>query len=615
MPASIYLADRQYEQRVFQFRALIVALICLFLLLVLAVRMIYLQVVHHDMFSTLSQNNRLQVIPTPPNRGLIFDRNGVVLAENQPAFHLEITPEDVVDMEKTLSGLVEVVNVRPTDIESFKDALKRRRKFESIPLRLNLSERETALFAVNRHRFPGVDIAARLSRHYPFAETTAHVLGYVGRIDEEDLINLDQANYRGTNHIGKLGVEQAYEDILHGNVGYQQLEVNVEGRELRILEEQAPVPGDDLQLHLDIRLQQIAEQSMTEKTGAVIAMDPNNGAILALVSRPSFDPHPFVNGISKKDYQALRDSPVQPLFNRALRGQYPPGSTIKPALALAALELGADIAHETVNCKGFFKLPTDDRKYRDWKKHGHGKVDLHTAIVQSCDVYFYNLANQMGIDAVSEFLGLFGLGQPTGIDVAGEKPGLLPSREWKRKRYAMPWFPGETISVGIGQGYMLMTPMQLVQMSAALATAKIYQPQLVAALLPKNAEAVPITPVLKSELKVTNLANWDEVRLAMRDVVHTDRGTARGSSWGTKYEFAGKTGTAQVIGIAQDEEYDEETIAEHFRDHALFIAFSPVENPRLAVAVLVEHGGHGSSAAAPVARQLFDAYMKYYDVQ
>jgi penicillin-binding protein 2 len=615
MYSSIYLADREHEQRVFRFRALVAVLICVFLLLVLAIRMIYLQVVHHDMFTTLSQNNRLQLVPSPPNRGLIFDRNGVVLAENQPAFHLEITPEEIADMGATLSELSKVVHITRTNIENFKLGLKRHRQFEPVPLRLNLSEQEVATFAINRHRFPGVDIAARLTRYYPFAAATAHALGYVGRIDEEDLIDLDQVNYRGTNHIGKLGIEQAFENTLHGQVGYKRLEVNVEGRKLRVLEEQAPVPGDDLQLHLDIRLQQVAEQALGDKTGAVVAMDPNNGAILVFVSQPSFDPHSFVNGISKADYEVLRDSPVQPLFNRALRGQYPPGSTIKPALALAALERGMDIAHDTISCKGFFKLPADDRRYRDWKKQGHGKVDIHTAIVQSCDVYFYTLANRMGIDAIAEFLGMFGLGKLTGIDIAGEKPGLLPSREWKRKRYSMPWFPGETLSLGIGQGYMLMTPMQLVQMTAALATETIYQPQLVAAFLPKDLPVKPIAPVLKTRLPVSDPANWNEVRMSMHDVVHTDRGTARGSSWGAKYEFAGKTGTAQVIGIAQDEEYDEEKIAAHFRDHALFIAYAPADQPKIAVAVLVEHGGHGSSAAAPVARKLFDAYMKYYDVK
>lgn len=615
MPGSIYLADRQYEQRVFQFRALFAALACLLLLLVLAGRMIYLQVLHHDVFSTLSQNNRLQVVPVPPNRGLIFDRNGVVLAENQPAFHLEITPEEVTDLDSTLSGLAELINIRPVDIETFRQLLNSHRPFEPIPLRLNLSEQEVALFSVNRYRFPGVDINARLSRYYPFGAAAVHVLGYVGRIDEDDMARLDQAKYRGTNHIGKLGIEQAYEDILHGQVGYKRLEVNVEGRKLRELDREPPVPGENLRLNIDIRLQQVAEQALADKTGAVVAINPNNGAVLAFVSQPAFDPHPFVNGISRTDYEALRDDPDQPLFNRALRGQYPPGSTIKPVLALAALERSADIAKQTVNCKGYFKLPGDDRRYRDWKKYGHGKTDLHDAIVQSCDVYFYTLANEMGIDSLMNYLGLFGLGRVTGIDIPGEKPGLLPTRAWKQKRYSMPWFPGETLSIGIGQGYLLMTPLQLAQMSAALATGKIYQPQLVAAILPKDKPAEPVAPVLKAELPVRDLNDWMEVRMAMRDVVHSDHGTARGSSWGAKYEFAGKTGTAQVFSIAQDEEYDEETVAEYLRDHALFIAYAPVEKPELAVAVLVEHGGHGSSAAAPVARKLFDAYMKFHDAE
>ncbi len=615
MPISIYLADRQYEQRVFTFRAMIAALICLILLFILVARMIHLQVVQHDAFSTLSQNNRFQLTPVPPNRGLIFDRNGVVLAENRPAFHLKVTPSEVSSLDRTLSELVEVINIRETDIDRFKLALKRYRAFEAIPLRLNLSEKEAAHFAVNRHRFPGVDIAAPLTRYYPFGAMTSHLLGYVGRIDEEDLEKLDEANYRGTSHIGKLGIEQANEGNLHGEVGYKQREVNVEGREIHAQVEQAPIPGDDLQLNIDIRLQLVAERALGDKTGAVVAIDPNNGAVLVFVSKPSFDPHLFVNGISSSDYQALRNDPSQPLFNRALRGQYPPGSTIKPALALAALENEIEFAKDTIRCRGYFKLPKDKRKYRDWKKHGHGKVDIHKSVVESCDVYFYELAHRMGIDELSQSLGLFGLGQPTGIDIFGEKPGLLPSREWKRKKYSMPWFPGETINSAIGQGYMLMTPLQLVQMSAALATAKLFEPQLVAAHLPKKAPLQKIPPVLKLELPIREQENWSKIRQSMRDVVHTDKGTARGSSWGAKYEFAGKTGTAQVISIAQDEEYDEENIAEQFRDHALFIAYTPIEKPEIAVAVLVEHGGHGSSAAAPVARKVFDEYMKNYDVK
>lgn len=616
MPDSIYLADRQNEHRIFIFRALIAVAVCLVLLFVLVYRMIYLQIVHHDTFSTLSQDNRLQLSPVPPNRGLIFDRNGVVLAENQPAFHLTVTPNEVPDLDQTLSELVEVINFTTSDIESFKRALKRHRSFEAIPLRLNLSETEAAYFAVNRHRFPGVDINARLTRHYTFGAMTAHALGYVGRIDEEDMEQLEEVkvNYRETTHIGKLGIEQANEDVLHGKVGYKQQEVNVEGRKLKVLDEQPPIPGNNLQLTLDIRLQKVAGQALGDKTGAVVALDTRNGAVLAFVSKPSFDPHLFVNGISKTDYQALRSDPSQPLFNRALRGQYPPGSTIKPVLALAALEQRLDIAEETIRCKGFYKLPRDKRKYRDWKKHGHGKVNIQDAVIQSCDVYFYDLAHRMGIDTMARYLALFGLGQPTGIDISGEKPGLLPTREWKRKRYSMPWFPGETLNSGIGQGYMLMTPLQLVQMAAALATNKLYQPHLVTAYLPKQASPRKVPAILKAEVPVNEQENWQVIRRSMRDVVHTDKGTARGSSWGAKYEFAGKTGTAQVISIAQDEEYDEETIAEQFRDHALFIAYAPVEQPKIAIGIVVEHGGHGSTAAAPIARKVFDAYMQYYDV-
>lgn len=608
MMGGIAFNDRQYEVLLFRFRAFIAAFVAIIVLLVLMVRMLNLQVSQHEVFSTLSQNNRLQQVAVAPTRGLIYDRSGKILAENRPAYHLEITPERVADLDKTLSDLVEVINVRPSDIQRFQQALKRERQFEAIPLRVNLSEFEVAHFSVNRHRFPGVDITARLSRYYPYAESTAHLLGYLGRIDEADLQSLDKSNYRGTNYIGKLGLEREYEGKLHGDVGYRRIEVNVKGRQLRELEKQSPMPGLDLHLNLDIDLQLVAQRALGENSGAVVAINPNDGAVLALVSQPSYNPHLFVQGISHEEYKALQRDPGRPLFDRALRGQYPPGSTVKPVLGLAALAHG--VKEQVVRCRGYYRLPTDKRKYRDWKKQGHGKTDLKKAIVESCDVFFYDLAYNMGVDAMAKYLAYFGLGFPTGIDLPGESRGLLPNREWKRKRYSMPWFPGETLIAGIGQGYMLMTPLQLAQMAAGLATGKLYRPRLLSHATQDDAINFQSSPELIGRVPISNPEYWEQIRGAMTDVVHGKHGTARGSAYRVKYQFAGKTGTAQVIGIAQDEEYDEEKIAKKHQDHALFIAYAPITKPQIALAVLVENGGHGGAVAAPIARKVFDEFMR-----
>lgn len=606
MTARIRLHDRQYELNIFRSRAVFAGVVCVFIMLSLVARLIYLQVVNHELFSTLSLNNRLQLKAIAPTRGLIYDHNGIVLAENRPMYLLEVTPEEVSDMDATLAALRDVVNLRDTDIERFRQFLKSKRQFEAVPLRFNLDETEVAHFSVNRHRFPGVDIAARLSRHYPFGASMVHVLGYMGRIDERDLANLDESNYRATSHIGKLGIEQYYETELHGTAGYQQVEVNVEGRVLRVVEEKPPVPGQDLYLNLDIHLQQAAQQALGEESGAVVAIDPRDGAVRVMVSKPGYDPHDFVNGISSEDFKALQNSLSRPLFNRALRGQYPPGSTIKPFLGLGALESNVEGIGERVHCGGYYRLPGDDRRYRDWKKWGHGAVDLKQAIEQSCDVFFYDLAYRMGIDAMAEYLQRFGFGRVTGIDLPGEKDGLLPNSAWKRKRMGMVWFPGETLIAGIGQGYMLATPLQLAHAVAALASGKSYTPRLLSAMQAPGQDPVPVAPPEATTITVRQMKNWQYIHEAMEAVVSGKHGTARGAGLGAGYRFAGKTGTAQVISIAQDEEYDEEAIAKRHRDHALFIAFAPVESPRLAIAVLVENGGHGSTAAAPVARKVFD---------
>ena len=612
MASRVKLNDPQQESRIFRNRAIVAAVACLLIICILVLRLIYLQVIHHDTYSTLSLNNRLKVKPMAPNRGLIYDRNGVVLAENRPSFHLGITAEEVDNMDDTLSRLRTVVAFNDSDLERFQQEQRRKGVFESVPLRFNLTEDEVANFYINRHRFPGVDIETGLSRYYPFADATAHVLGYIGRIDERDLANVDETNYRATSYIGKVGLERQYETLLHGQVGYQHLEVNVQGRVLGVLEaEQMAVPGHDLHLHLDIELQQAALDALGDYSGSVVAMDPNNGALLVLVSKPAYDPNLFVAGIGEQQFQALQQSPSRPLFNRALQGQYPPGSTIKPVLGLASLESRLDSVSHRVRCKGFYKLAMNERKYRDWKKQGHGEIDLQQAIAQSCDVFFYDLAYRMGISAMAEYLALFGLGQLTEIDIPGEKAGLLPTPAWKRQRFEnLPWFPGETLITGIGQGYMLMTPLQLAQMASILATGKAYRPQLVAATQPADGAQQTVATKLHRELTVNNAENWAYIRQAMEDVVHGRQGTARGISRGISYRIAGKTGTVQVIGIPQDEEYDESAIAKEHRDHALFIAYAPVEQPQLALAILVENSGHGGAIAAPIARRLFDLFFQ-----
>jgi len=437
--------DQIFEAGLFRRRALIASVVGLALVGLLLARLVYLQLSSFDHYSTLSKNNRVRLQAVAPPRGLIFDRNGVVLAENLPTYRLEITPEEVDDMDATLANLASVVDIPPAELQRFRKALKRARPFEGIPLLFKLSEDQVARVAVVRHQFPGVDISARLSRHYPQGAQAAHAIGYVGRIDERELKIVDKTNYAATNHIGKIGIEKYYETRLHGKIGYQRVEVNVSGRVLRVLEEEAPVAGQNLFLTLDIELQKIAEQAMVDHSGSLVALDPNNGDILAIVSRPGFDPNLFVNGISFEKFAALRNDSEQPLFNRALTGQYPPGSTIKPILGLAGLQGKVHTRRQKIYCPGWYKLPDEDRLYRDWKKTGHGRLDLAGAIIQSCDVYFYNMALRMGIDQMSSVLQVFGFGQATGVDSPGEASGILPSREWKKANKGQPWYPGETL--------------------------------------------------------------------------------------------------------------------------------------------------------------------------
>ena len=606
------IKDIARETRIVRTRVVAACVGVLVLAGVLALRMIQLQVLEYEHFSTLSEDNRVKIVPIAPTRGLIYDRNGVALAQNTPTFSLEIVPENVDDMDALLSELAEVVYITPEDVKRFRGMLKKKRRFQSVPLRYRLNELEVARFSVNRHRFPGVDVHARLTRSYPLGASGVHLLGYVGRISEEELQSVDSAEYRGTTHIGKTGVEQAYEPLLHGKPGFQHVETNAQGRILRVLERIDPVPGNNVHLTIDASLQAVAERAPGEENGAVVAVDPATGAILAFASMPVFDPNLFVDGIDARTYQRLLASPERPLFNRALNGQYPPGSTVKPFVGLAGMEHEHIEAEDEIFCPGWYRLAGRERRYRDWKKWGHGKVDVKRSIVESCDVYYYALANAMGIDRLHEYLSVFGFGQRTGIDLHGESAGLMPSQQWKRRSRGEAWFPGETLITGIGQGFTLSTPLQLAMATATLSTRGVrLRPQVILRRDDAISEGtVDLVPETLDTITPNDPENWQRVIDAMADVVHGERGTARRIGVGAPFRIAGKTGTAQVFGIAQDEEYEEDKVDKKLRDHALFIAFAPVENPSIAVAVLVENGGSGSRAAAPIARKVLDYYFQ-----
>jgi len=616
---NIRLQDYFREIKVFQNRSVVALVFSILLIIILFSRLYYLQIIQNQHYSTLSKNNRVTIQAVPPIRGLIYDAKGKILAENLPSFTLHIISEQVKNIEKTLTFLSRIVNLEENDIKRFKKLVKRKHRFESVPLKFNLSEQEVAILAVNRHRLPGVEVEAQLTRHYPFGKETAHVLGYVGRINEKELkkLNADgkSTNYSGTNYIGKLGIEKSYEDVLLGTVGFQQVETDVRGRVLRVLKRTDPIPGKDLYLNLDVKLQQVAMQAFGEEKGALVAIDPNNGDVLSMVSMPSFDANLFVDGIGYKAYKELNTSTSRPLFNRTILGNYPPGSTTKPFFALAGLELEDIQADDDVYCPGYYRLKGKEHKYRDWKKWGHGKTDMHKAIVQSCDVYFYSLAYRLGIDKMYHFMSLFGFGQKSGIDVPGERAGLMPSRQWKRKAKGQVWFPGETLIAGIGQGYVLVTPMQLASGIATLASyGRRYQPQLVKSISQVNNSGKVLhqemAPELMTSIPQNKKKHWIAVIQAMKDVIHSNRGTARRlNKKNMSYTIAGKTGTAQVFTVAQDAEYEEKEIAKKLRDHALFVAFAPVENPQIAVALIVENGGHGGSVAAPIAGQVIEQYL------
>ena len=603
--------DKDYEARLVTRRVIVGGAVMLLLLGAVLAQVFYLTVVRHEHFTTLSEANRVKILPVAPTRGLIYDRSGRVLAENRPAFRLEVVPEQIEDLDALLTELGRIVAIEARHVQRLKASLSKQRRFENAVLRADLSEAEVAAFAVNRHRFAGVDVVAGLRRHYPLGAELAHALGYVARIDAADLKGLDQARYSGTSHIGKLGIEKAYESVLHGAVGYRQVEVNAEGRVIRVLERSPPRPGRDLRLTIDVSLQHLALAELAGRRGAIVALDPQNGDILALASSPAYDPNLFVNGIDGQAYRALLDSAGKPLLNRALQGEYPPGSTLKPFLALVSLAEGVRDWQDESWCPGWFSLAGQSHRYRDWKKEGHGRTDLRKAIVESCDVYFYRLAHELGIDRIARGLARYGFGRASGIDIGGERGGLLPSPAWKRAALGEAWFPGETLIIGIGQGYTLTTPLQLARATAILANrGRAPRPRLVSAISDPGMDTVKTLPAeVEAEIRLADPADWDEVIQSLRDVVHGPTGTARQSGLNASYRFAGKTGTAQVIGIAQGEEYIEEEIPEQFQDHALFMAFAPVEAPRIALAIVVENGGSGARTAAPIARRLFDHFM------
>jgi penicillin-binding protein 2 len=601
--------DRERETRLVGMRALISALLVLAALGGVVARLVHLQVDEHDHYSVLSKDNRVKIQPIPPTRGLIYDAHGLLVADNHPSFSLEITIEKVESLESTIDALAQILPIDEKDRARF-DRLKRQRvRFQGIPIRLNLTEEEVARFSLDSYRFPGVDVTAELIRTYPVGDLTAHVLGYVARINQEEMSRIDNSDYAGTHFIGKSGVEKAHEALLHGRVGYQQVEVNARGRVLRTLEAKPPVAGSDLVLYLDMGLQRAATVALGENRGAVVAIDPRTGGVLAMVSKPSFDPNPFVQGIGQKEYRALLFSPDKPLYNRAVRGQYPPGSTVKPFVGFAGLSAGVIDAHKTKYCPGFYRLPGQSHKYRCWRRGGHGTVNLEQALIQSCDVYFYDLAHDLGIERLRSFLGAFGFGARTGIDVSGELGGLVPTPEWKTQVRKQQWYPGETLIIGIGQGAFLATPLQLAAATATMANrGHFIVPRVArASRLPGERRETEL-PAVSRPVDAGSAGHWDQVIRAMTQVVESPRGTAKGIR-SASYHIAGKTGTAQVFTVGQNESYNASRVSSLMRDHALFVAFAPVEDPRIAVAVIVENGGHGGSVAAPVARRVIDAYL------
>ncbi|MDB2424923.1 penicillin-binding protein 2 [Litoricolaceae bacterium] len=589
------------EKHLIQNRLMVAAIGGACLLILLVVRLIWLQLIETERFQTASEANRLQTLPVSPARGLIVDRNGLILAENRPNLQLLLVPEEVDDIDVMVSEVRSRIEFTDGDAERFAKNLKsRRRPRDPVVVKDDLSESEAALIAVDLFQFPGLQIEARPTRFYPYGGLTAHSLGYVGRLSLNELQAIEESRYAGTETIGKSGVEKAYEDALLGQVGVERVETSARGQIMRSVDRDDPVPGADIPLHLDIGLTAKLYEALGDRRGAIVAMDPQTGGILGLASAPTYDANAFIGGISQAEYAALQVNQDTPLFNRALRGQYPPGSTIKPMLGLVGLHYGAVTWEKEISDRGFFQLSGDDHKYRDWKKWGHGRVNIEKAVIESCDTYFYEMAVRLGVDQMSEGMRWFGFGRRQGRDIQGDLPGILPSREWKRQARNQSWYLGETVISGIGQGFWVTTPLQLAAATTAMARRGNFIEPHFSVLEDVDAGApVPLGDSM----------DWERMIDAMEDVLHGERGTARGAARGLNYRIAGKTGTVQVVGIAQEEEYKEEEIEERLRDHALFVGFAPADSPSIVLALVIENGGSGGTTAAPVARQIFDYWM------
>ena len=609
---GIEFRDAQRESHEFNLRLAIMSGFVLVMFGLLLARFAYLQVIQHDHYHTLAEANRMSVVPVTPGRGVIYDRNGVQLAFNYTAHTLEITPGKTIamDVNNTIEQLSDIVEITPRDRRRFKQLLEESKRFESLPIRSRLADEEIARFAAHRYRFPGVEIKARLFRQYPQGELFSHVIGYIGRINKKDLENLETdgvlANYRGTDYIGKVGLEQSYENVLHGTTGVEQVEIDSGGRAVRVLSRTPPVSGANLTLKLDAGLQALVDKAFGERRGALVALDPRSGGVLAFVSKPGFDPNLFVEGIDPQSWGELRDSPDRPMLNRALAGTYPPGSTFKPFMALAALTTGKRTPQQAISDPGYFQF--GNHRFRDDAEFGHGAVDMYKSIVVSCDTYYYILANEMGIDAISNFMTRLGFGSRSGIDLTGEAAGILPSQEWKMRRFKQKWFAGETISIGIGQGYNSYTPLQLASAIAAVANDGVmFRPHVVDYM--EDVRSKVRTPVESKPHRTLDVdpQHLDVIKKALVGV--NKEGTSASVFAGAEYVSAGKTGTSQVIAIKQGEKYVESRVQERFRDHALFVAYAPAENPTIALAVIVENAGFGAKSAAPIARQVFDYYL------
>jgi penicillin-binding protein 2 len=602
-------SDPARERELFARRLFFGTLATLILSIVLSLRYFDLQISRYEDFATQSNNNRVLVRPLPPPRGLIYDRNGELIADNRPSYDLTIVPERSDDIDQLLSELGKLIAISERDIQRFRKKLSRRRPFEQTTLHVNLSEAERAILAVNGHRLGGAETSARLIRHYPHRDLYAHAIGYVGRINERESQTIESVKYSGTDSIGKVGLEKFYETQLLGTVGSEQVETNARGRAMRILEQTAALAGDNLTLYLDSDLQRTAFDAFNGERGALVAIEVETGGILAMVSTPSYDPNLFVTGISQKNYDSLLYSNDRPLFDRSIRGQYPPGSTIKPMFGLIALQHNIVTPSYQINDNGYFYFKGIERPWRDhnFARGGHGDgVNLSKAIIESCNIYFYGLGVKTGIDLLSEYGSQFGLGARTGIDMPGERPGIMPNRAWKKGAHGQSWFNGDTINTSIGQGFMLTTPLQLAVMSARIASrGDVRTPRLVKSI---NGIDQP-APQAAANIDIS-AKHWDYMHRAMQDVVHSSRGTARSINKGLNYKIAGKTGTAQAISIDAEEKYDSSKLNKNQWDHALFVAFAPVKNPKIAIGLIVENGEHGGSSAAPIARAVFDAYME-----